>query len=617
MKKSARAWALVGQAQGLGTAEAYDCWSRRVVLRQLFSRLLHARDPVLHRAVFGTFPWDGTLDAVGSWGGGIFEPLSPDRRPLTPAVLHEIRARLPGGDAPHLLGTVYESMLDESVHMVKGKPELVSRNGRRKGGRHYTPSPLAKQVFADALVMHGHGGVLNVLDPAMGCGVFLLAALDAFESPDGPPLEAVAQRHLWGIDCDAEAVETARLMLWLRVSAHGAPGKFMVERLRVADALLDEPVCADMDLVIGNPPYIPFYGRGSQRSFFPETYRDTLRSRHGHIDGQAVISGRLNTFLPFCAYATARCRNTGMVSVVLPDAVLTNASYAPLREALTRTGRLRKIRRYTQPLFSNAAVGTAVVSWGGRRQQGHVMMQDAEKPPVTVALSALSERLKTNWMPLSEREWGRCLLQGDQFVPLEQVATVRDGINTGSRRMRLALITGEDDGDPSLKPCLEGKNIHPYAVTPAVLWVRMNPALLANGREGASLGSMAFFSRPKIICRQTAAHPIAAVDLQGHPYRNSAHGIALHEQDDTVLWALCAWLNAKPLHRHYQTVTGEVRRTFPQVHVASLRQLPVPKRLLNTEDTVVQALSALARQAASGDDVVSAMHEQIEALLTP
>ena len=243
-------------------------------------------------------------------------------------------------------------------------------------------------------------------------------------------------------------------------------------------------------------------------------------------------------------------------------------------------------------MFPDATVGTAVVTWGAPSGEG-----TARLGAVTVPHAALLSRPRATWLPVSTEEWRQRTISGSGLVPLGEIALVKDGLNTGSRRMRERLLCTDPDGDPSLRRCIEGKCIQPYRLDVGGLWVRYDPSLLSNGREGASLGNVDVFNAPKVVYRQTASHPIAAVDSVGLCYRNSAHGVVLNAHNDEVLWALCGYLNAEAVRRHHQTVTGETRQTFPQVHVATMKLLPVPERILDPADEVCVRLSAAARRA--------------------
>ena len=45
-------------------------------------------------------------------------------------------------------------------------------------------------------------------------------------------------------------------------------------------------------------------------------------------------------------------------------------------------------------------------------------------------------------------------------------------------------------------------------------------------------------------------------------------------------------------------MTGETRKTYPQVHVSSVKKLPIPKKLI-TDEKIMMELSSIARKLSS------------------
>lgn len=194
------------------------------------------------------------------------------------------------------LGAVYERVLDVNPDaMTSGEP------GRRTPGRHsdvrkdtgtfYTPQsiadltvrrtlgPLVDGMAADRLLS------LRIVDPAMGSGAFLVAALryltDAYERAvvrEGryAPVEiddaaraefrrAIAQRCLYGVDSNPVAVQVARLSLWLATLAHGKPLSFLDHRLRVGNSLLGTTPAAMRRPVSARDHAMPLFDDADQR----------------------------------------------------------------------------------------------------------------------------------------------------------------------------------------------------------------------------------------------------------------------------------------------------------------------------------------------------------------
>jgi hypothetical protein len=153
------------------------------------------------------------------------------------------------------LGAIYERVIE----LEPGRPMA-----RKDSGTYYTPQPLADRLVAETLAPLVDGRStdellhLRVVDPAMGSGAFLIAALRYLATTyeraglaEGrwTPLEVtderraafrrvIAQHCLYGVDRNPVAVQVARLSLWLATMAHGKPLSFLDHRLRVGDSLV-------------------------------------------------------------------------------------------------------------------------------------------------------------------------------------------------------------------------------------------------------------------------------------------------------------------------------------------------------------------------------------------
>jgi type I restriction-modification system DNA methylase subunit len=179
-----------------------------------------------------------------------------------------------------VMGAVYEKFLAHKLAQKDGGRIVVEDTDelRKKEGIYYTPRYIVdyivahtlgekiKPVLAEATALLGYKNYkgayekicelsqIKVLDPAMGSGSFLLGAFDAlavayndynaecekqkrnggngdgngdalFDAPAAKPRPverlgtAIVSHNLFGVDLDAQAVEVAKLNLWIRLMA--------------------------------------------------------------------------------------------------------------------------------------------------------------------------------------------------------------------------------------------------------------------------------------------------------------------------------------------------------------------------------------------------------------
>ena len=189
---------------------------------------------------------------------------SPLDRPASEALAALVRYRPASGGARRVsyaeldveeLGSIYERILDLD-------PTGGAR-ARKESGSFYTPRPLTEFLVRRTLAPLVSGAssarilALRVVDPAMGSGAFLVAALrylagalerarieegalhegDVTEADRQQLRRLVAQRCLYGVDANPTAVMLAKLSLWLATLSPGRPLGFLDHRLKCGNSL--------------------------------------------------------------------------------------------------------------------------------------------------------------------------------------------------------------------------------------------------------------------------------------------------------------------------------------------------------------------------------------------
>lgn len=182
-----------------------------------------------------------------------------------------------------VLETVHQHLLSRRLER-RSDGALSSRpcrSHRRRQGIYYTPDYIADYLAQRCLADWKEAVPPRILDPACGCGRFLLAAARQLLRQGRAATEIAASLH--GCDLDAEAVVIARRMLQLvlapsettapdaRIIADAlekniAPGNALTTaslpseargREEMPSSSLQSPVStlATFDIILGNPPY--------------------------------------------------------------------------------------------------------------------------------------------------------------------------------------------------------------------------------------------------------------------------------------------------------------------------------------------------------------------------
>jgi hypothetical protein len=203
-----------------------------------------------------------SVEQLGSVYEGLlaFEP----RLAREPMVLAELRQ-----GAKRITQIVARDRLPDGAQVLEEVPEgrfyLFEASGQRKGsGSYYTPRAICAFLAREALepLVAGRSSEeildLRVIDPAMGSGAFLVAAVhflaEAYgqariaEGLDADTLiddeeratyrRIVVERCIYGVDKNPMAVELAKVSLWLATASADRPLSFLDAKLGCGDSLV-------------------------------------------------------------------------------------------------------------------------------------------------------------------------------------------------------------------------------------------------------------------------------------------------------------------------------------------------------------------------------------------
>lgn len=297
----------------------------------------------------------------------------------------------------HLLGHIFEQSLSDLQAMAKGDVIASGRMSQRKQhGIYYTSELLSNHLTAQsvtALLDEAAGDQssgddlsqvlearqqklwkLRIADMACGSGAFLVSSyqflleefwsirdgLDAMRASE-PDLLTLAHSlttaqllrdTLHGADLLPQAVEIAKLALWLRSARKGEKVPDLSSNLVAADSLAVVPALAAMnaqletfDLVVGNPPWggeIP-----------PDVYESCC----AHLG--LPTEPEWDSWELFVALGLALLRPGGRLAYVVPDTIF-SPEKERTRRLILESGTLEYFHNLGTDWFDNVRMGTVV-----------------------------------------------------------------------------------------------------------------------------------------------------------------------------------------------------------------------------------------------------------------
>lgn len=199
---------------------------------------------------------------------------------------------------------------------------LMPGEERARHGVYYTPPALAARLVDLAEAGKLDWATARVLDPAAGCGAFLVpVALRMAKALKGVEpalaLRSIATR-LRGLELDPMAAWISGVMVEAALlPLVRAGGGQRLAPCRAGDALA-APVASEFDLVIGNPPY-------GRLTLAPEVRARFARSLYGHA----------NLYGLFMDLAVRWTVPGGLVAFLTPSSFLAGDYFKHLRRTLS------------------------------------------------------------------------------------------------------------------------------------------------------------------------------------------------------------------------------------------------------------------------------------------
>lgn len=180
--------------------------------------------------------------------------------------------------------------------------------GERKAtGSYYTPTKVVKKL-CDKLFDMNDLVSKKVLDPCCGTGNFILQL----------PSE-IGHENVFGNDIDTISVQIARINYALKYDVDDP--ETVYKHITELDYLSFDD-SKTYDFIIGNPPW------GYN---FSEEQKNELRKKYSSASGSSIES-----YDVFVEQALANLNENGLLSFVLPEAILNVKTHAPIREVILK-----------------------------------------------------------------------------------------------------------------------------------------------------------------------------------------------------------------------------------------------------------------------------------------
>ena len=355
------------------------------------------------------------------------------------------------------------------------------------------------------------------------------------------------------------------------------------------------------DVVMGNPPYGDILERDSKTYLAAVTLIST--------------AGRSDVYADFIVRCAGLLAEERLLGFIIPNTLIDGGSFAELRRTLTQMATPIRIRDFkTRHVFDAAEVLTMVIclSKSVATKRSLIVYEhwddasaDFKVDDIGILPGAIDPWHITSLVMDRIESIGLCL-------PLEPgIGTCHDagvdykwkdvGWQHRGEQPRFAklLFYSGDRQHPSDYALVKGEGVNRYWLDAGASWWLIHDYQKYRTPQTTVLVylNLALVGR-KILTRQTSDRIQAATDSTGLVTAKSIHTTIVRAEGYSEEFLL-AVLNSRLLTYIYQLRTGEVGRTFAQVKLYDLRQLPIRRIAFTAPVETRAALAAEAQRLAA------------------
>jgi hypothetical protein len=368
------------------------------------------------------------------------------------------------------------------------------------------------------------------------------------------------------------------------------------------------------DVALGNPPYGDIL--------------DTRAKRYCRAQGMGFESERADIFTAFVALPDRILRAAGTWSYIIPNTPLKGKQYEGFRQVNSQRYSIEEIVDFGEHHVFNEEIFTMILTASNVQKSGNYNASLVEGDAAEIFDEEYSLLIETGasqaWRVVDRVE--AKITELDEIVELEPaICTCHDaGIDykvsgqgwqnrgEGTKISDLIMYEGEQENEEDHR-YVGGGEIERYRIEPEKKWLRHDYDSFVEGDIVIQVYPEYTEVSEKLLTRQTAETLIGAIDTDKLYTAKSVHTTLLNDEDYD-LWYVLALINSAVLRYVYRSRSGEEDRTFAQVRIHELRDLPI--RAIdfdvdpNSECQTAADLEERIRETRSVKDAVSEIEQR-------
>ncbi|HQS66946.1 MAG TPA: TaqI-like C-terminal specificity domain-containing protein [Sulfuricurvum sp.] len=469
---------------------------------------------------------------------------------------------------------------------------------------------------------------LKILDPACGSGAFLNQALEFLirehtlirdlllpyeDLMIGYEVEkSILEHNLYGVDINEDAVEIAKLSLWLRTAHKGRELINLGAKIKCGNSLISDRSVAEnafvwedefpevfaqggFDVVIGNPPY------GAQLS---EKHKKYFYERFKTVEYQ------LDTYLLFIEKSIDLLKPDSLIGFIMPNTWMSSLFAKKIRNFITYKVTIPEITHYDYFVFEDATVEADTYFFKTTEPLNNQITIKIKNKISEKSHIVNQEIWQKNGEPINIYETMELQIIKAKMLdstPLGEITQIVQGtkpfqVNKGVPKQTKEILekkpfVSEIKNDDTFLPLLRGSLMERYSIHWSNNYWISYGEWLAEPRLSAK-----FDCDEKLVIRQTSDSLIATYDNQQFIARDNLYVIRNDEKNINLKYLL-ALINSKLLTWFYRNIINpEEGKALAQVKRGHLQILPIKRssaddetQFINFVDEILNAKETLKK----------------------
>lgn len=328
------------------------------------------------------------------------------------------------------------------------------------------------------------------------------------------------------------------------------------------------------DIVIGNPPYVSYGLRGV--GTLTKKERDEVVTQFPNS-----AEYKISVYALFMERCISLSKKSALSSLIVPDSFLLGKYFSKVRTYILRECMIRRLVLIKDRVFDNVTVGQSVIYLYERKSPAaeflvHVAL-GTEEAFLNHADYTLSDQSYFSSQPRSrfrlffDERTKRIINEIDSVPHADSVSsliTFRSGLIAKAGQ---ATIKGIKQRGEFWAPGISsGGMVKRYLVKYEGEYLCFEPAQIKSGGVGT-----VNYRDPKLFVRQTGDSIICGYDGSGLLALNNVHIGEGVDANPNRLMYVCAVLNSSVVKFYYRATTLEEGRTFSQIDIDMLDEIPI------------------------------------------